>query len=60
MFIDLSSRANNTPIIIELTADPPGGLLGQLLCGLAGGLPLNLSQLIQLVQLLNQLFNLLG
>jgi hypothetical protein len=51
---------NNTPIIIEITTDPAGGLLGQLLCGLAGGLPLDLSQLIQLVQLLNQLFGLLG
>jgi len=51
---------NNTPIIIDLTADPTGGLLGQLLCGLAGGIPLDLSQLIQLVQLLNQLFGLLG
>jgi hypothetical protein len=51
---------NNTPIIIDLTADPTGGLLGQLLCGLAGGIPLDLSQLIQLVTLLNQLFGLLG
>jgi hypothetical protein len=51
---------NNTPIIVELTADAAGGLLGQLLCGLAGGIPLDLSQLVQLVQLLNQLFDLLG
>ena len=48
------------PIVVDITADPSGGLLGQLLCGLAGGTPLNLSQLIQLVQLLNQLFMLLG
>jgi hypothetical protein len=48
------------PIVVEITADPAGGLLGQLLCSLAGGVPLNLSQLIQLLQLLNQLFNLLG
>jgi hypothetical protein len=48
------------PILIEITADPTGGLLGGLLCGLAGGIPLDLSQLIQLVQLLNELFNLLG
>jgi hypothetical protein len=51
---------DNTPVIIELTADATGGLLGGLLCGLAGGLPLDLGQLIQLVQLLNQLFGLLG
>jgi hypothetical protein len=51
---------DNTPIIIDLTAVASEGLLGQLLCGLAGGIPLNLSQLIQLVQLLNQLFDLLG
>jgi hypothetical protein len=51
---------NNTPLIVDLTAVASEGLLGQLLCGLAGGIPLNLSQLIQLVQLLNQLFGLLG
>jgi hypothetical protein len=48
------------PILVELTADAAGGLLGQLLCGLAGGVPLDLSQLIQLLELLNQLFGLLG
>jgi hypothetical protein len=48
------------PIIVEITADPSGGLLGQLLCGLAGGVPLPLDQLIQVLQLLNALFGLLG
>jgi hypothetical protein len=52
---------DNTPVIVDLTAVASEGLLGQLLCGLAGGLPLpDLSQLIQLVQLLNQLFMLFG
>lgn len=48
------------PILVELTADAAGGLLGQLLCGLAGGVPLDLSQLIQVLALLNALFGLLG
>jgi hypothetical protein len=49
------------PIVIEITADPSGGLLGSLLCSLAGGLPLgDLTDLIQFLTLLNQLFDLLG
>jgi hypothetical protein len=57
----IGSLEDRGPILIEITADAAGGLLGQLLCGLAGGAPLpDLSQLIQLVQLLNELFQLLG
>jgi hypothetical protein len=52
--------ADGGPILVEITADAAGGLLGQLLCGLAGGIPLDLSQLIQVLQLLNELFGLLG
>jgi hypothetical protein len=49
------------PIVVEITADPSGGLLGSLLCSLAGGLPLGeLGDLIQFLTLLNQLFGLLG
>jgi hypothetical protein len=48
------------PIVVEITADAAGGLLGGLLCALAGGIPLDLSQLIQVLELLNQLFGLLG
>jgi hypothetical protein len=52
--------ADGGPILVELTADAAGGLLGQLLCGLAGGVPLDLGQLLQVLDLLNQLFGLLG
>jgi hypothetical protein len=47
-------------ITIDLTAVPTEGLLGQLLCALAGGVDLDLSQLQQLVALLNLLLGLLG
>jgi hypothetical protein len=50
---------DNTPLIIDLTAVPSEGLLGQLLCALAGGLPLP-GTLAELVALLNILFGLLG
>jgi hypothetical protein len=52
---------DNTPLIVDLTADPSGGLLGQLLCGLAGG-PLAgpLDQLLQILGILNQLLAILG
>jgi hypothetical protein len=33
---------------LDLTADPAGGILGQLLCGLAGGLGLDLGDLLDL------------
>jgi hypothetical protein len=45
---------NNTPLIVDITADPSGGLLGQLLCALAGGGPL-----AQIVDLLNQILAIL-
>ena len=42
------------PIVIDIDADPSGGLLGQLLCSLAGGGPLQ-----QIVSLLNQILAIL-
>jgi hypothetical protein len=42
------------PIAVIITADPTGGLLGQLLCGLLGGGPL-----AQIVGLLNQILEIL-
>jgi hypothetical protein len=45
---------NNTPLIVDITADPSGGLLGQLLCALAGGGPL-----AQIIGLLNQILAIL-
>jgi hypothetical protein len=41
-------------VVLDITADPSGGLLGQLLCSLAGGGPL-----AQLVSLLNQILAIL-
>jgi hypothetical protein len=41
-------------VVLDITADPAGGLLGQLLCSLAGGGPL-----AQLVSLLNQILAIL-
>jgi hypothetical protein len=54
----LGLHLNIDTITIDLTAVPTEGLLGQLLCSLAGGLPL--SQLQQLANLLNQILALLG
>ena len=31
--------SGNDPLHLTITADPAGGLLGNLLCSLAGGLP---------------------
>ena len=45
---------NNTPLIVDIRADPSGGLLGQLLCALAGGGPL-----AQIIGLLNQILDIL-
>ena len=42
-------------IVLTITADPTGGLLGQLLCALAGP-----NALDQIVALLNQLLGLFG
>jgi hypothetical protein len=48
---------NNTPLIIDITADPTGGLLGQLLSGLlCGGLGLPLDLLV-ILGLLNQILD---
>jgi hypothetical protein len=41
-------------VVLDITADPTGGLLGQLLCSLLGGGPL-----AQLVSLLNQILAIL-
>jgi hypothetical protein len=41
-------------VVLTITADPSGGLLGQLLCALAGGGPLQ-----QIVNLLNQILAIL-
>jgi hypothetical protein len=53
------------PILIDLDASPSEGLLGQILCGLAGGLPLddligNLQGLLDFLNALNALLGLLG
>jgi len=53
------------PILIDLDATPSEGLLGQILCGLAGGLPLDdliggVQNLLDFLNALNGLFNLLG
>jgi hypothetical protein len=41
-------------VVLDITADPTGGILGQLLCSLAGGGPL-----AQLISLLNQILAIL-
>jgi hypothetical protein len=41
-------------VVLTITANPSGGLLGQLLCSLAGGGPLQ-----QIVDLLNQILAIL-
>jgi len=52
------------PVIVEITGDPEGGLLGQLLCGIAGlldgGLDLNLLDDVQLGTLTSGLTDLLN
>ena len=69
LVVDLYGKTHNDPVIVTINAEPTKGLLGQLLCGLAGGggvtsvaglqsllnsLGLNLST-TQLQNLLNQL-----
>lgn len=69
LVVDLYGRTQRDPVIVTINAQPSKGLLGQLLCGLAGGggvtnlaglqsllnsLGLNLST-TQLQNLLNQL-----
>ena len=45
---------------LDITADPAGGLLGQLLCSLAGGLPSPPNPLQPIIDLLNQILGILG
>jgi hypothetical protein len=57
--------AGDVPILIDLDATPSEGLLGQILCGLAGGLPLGgliggLQDLLDFLNALNALFGLFG
>jgi hypothetical protein len=69
LVVDLYGQTTSSPVVVTITADPSKGLLGQLLCGLAGGtgvtslgslqsllnsLGVNLS-LTQIQNLLNQL-----
>jgi hypothetical protein len=69
LVVDLYGKTHNDPVIVTINAQPTKGLLGQLLCGLAGGggitsvaglqsllnsLGVNLSA-TQLQNLLNQL-----
>jgi hypothetical protein len=37
LVVDLYGKTKADPVIVTITADPSKGLLGQLLCGLAGG-----------------------
>jgi hypothetical protein len=56
------SGEGGVPIVVDLNAEPGGGLLGGLLCGLAGGVPITgpLDQLLQIIEALNTLLGLLG
>jgi hypothetical protein len=69
LVVDLYGKTHTSPVVVTITAQPSKGLLGQLLCGLAGGggvsdlaglqsllssLGLNLSS-TQVQNLLNQL-----
>lgn len=69
LVVDLYGRTHADPVVVKITANPSQGLLGQLLCGLAGGtgvtniaslqsllstLGLNLST-TQITNLVNQL-----
>ena len=37
LVFDLYGKTRSNPVIVTINAQPDGGLLGQLLCGLAGG-----------------------
>jgi hypothetical protein len=69
LVVDLYGKTHSDPVVVKINAEPTKGLLGQLLCGLAGGggvtnlaglqsllssLGLNLST-TQIQNLLNQL-----
>lgn len=47
-------------VVLNITADPGGGLLGSLLCSLAGGLPVPPNPLQPIIDLLNQILGILG
>lgn len=47
-------------VVLNITADPAGGLLGGLLCALAGGLPVPPNPLQPIIDLLNQILGILG
>lgn len=47
-------------VVLNITADPAGGLLGSLLCSLAGGLPVPPNPLQPIIDLLNQILAILG
>jgi len=50
----LGLQVHLNQVVLTITADPAGGILGQLLCSLAGGLNLG-GTLQQIVGLLNQI-----
>jgi hypothetical protein len=47
-------------VVLNITADPAGGLLGSLLCSLAGGLPVPANPLQPVIDLLTQILGILG
>jgi hypothetical protein len=53
LVVDLYGKTHSDPVIVTITAQPSKGLLGQLLCGLAGGG--GVSNLAGLQSLLNTL-----
>jgi hypothetical protein len=56
----LGLEIHTNRIRVDIIANPAGGLLGQLLCGLAGLLDGPATNLEQIVDLLNQILDLLG
>jgi hypothetical protein len=51
---------NDGPVTVDVTADPEGGLLGSLLCGLAGGIDLGGIDTDALIGQIDQLIDRLG
>jgi hypothetical protein len=51
---------NDGPVTVDVTADPEGGLLGSLLCGLAGGIDVGDLNPNQLVRRIDRLVDRLG